>query len=176
MLVFKQWITKFNQTMKLRNKKVLLLLDNASTHQLDKDCELSHVTFFFLPPNTTSLLQPLDQGIIHSFKCFYKNQLINKLLDRLEVTETYALPDLKEALYMVQNSWKKVTVKSIKNCWHHCKYVSFSDSDIEDGSINLKLLSDNINKLNFKKDSFNVDEILILINVFQLEKHCLLTI
>ncbi len=90
---------------------------------MDKECELNNITLHFLQPNTTSLLQPIDQGIIRSFKCLYKIQLVMKMLDRLEETNNYELPDLKEALYMVHKAWQDVTVKTFKNCWHHCKYV-----------------------------------------------------
>ena len=47
---------------------ILLLLDNVSTHRLDDNEQLSNVKLHFLPPNTTAHLQPLDQGIIYSFK------------------------------------------------------------------------------------------------------------
>ena len=39
---------------------VLLLVDNAGGHPVELDHE--GVQIEFLPPNTTSLLQPMDQG------------------------------------------------------------------------------------------------------------------
>ncbi|GFU75297.1 tigger transposable element-derived protein 1 [Trichonephila clavipes] len=41
--------------------KVLLIVDNAASHP---QLEHPNVQLVFLPPNTTSLIQPLDQGII----------------------------------------------------------------------------------------------------------------
>jgi hypothetical protein len=49
--------------------KVLLLVDNAPGHP--KDLHHPNVKVIFLPPNTTSLIQPLDQGIIAIFKAYY---------------------------------------------------------------------------------------------------------
>lgn len=43
-----------------KNKKILLLIDNASCHKLNFTPE--NIEVLFLPPNTTSLIQPLDQG------------------------------------------------------------------------------------------------------------------
>jgi hypothetical protein len=56
--------------MRKAKRNVLVLLDNASVH--DTSLNLSNVEFLYLPPNTTSHLQPLDAGIIASFKKQYK--------------------------------------------------------------------------------------------------------
>ena len=52
--------------MRKRNKKVLLFLDNCTSHIMDN--ELSNVKLIFFPSNITSVLQPLDQGIITNFE------------------------------------------------------------------------------------------------------------
>jgi len=54
--------------MRRANRNILLLIDNAPTHNLLNSLNLTNVTIHCLPPNTTSHLQPLDAGIIHSFK------------------------------------------------------------------------------------------------------------
>jgi hypothetical protein len=38
----------------------------------------------FLPPNTTSLLQPMDQGVIKNLKTLYWNELVLMTLAALE--------------------------------------------------------------------------------------------
>ena len=73
--IFTEWITKINKLMKLKKRKVLLFLDNATSHT--EPLALSNVTLKFLPPNTTSKLQPLDLGIIRAFKALnYQNRLV----------------------------------------------------------------------------------------------------
>jgi DDE superfamily endonuclease len=66
--IFQKWIKHVNQLMRTQKRHILLLIDNASSHQLEENEELSNIKLHFLPPNTTSHLQPIDQGIIHSFK------------------------------------------------------------------------------------------------------------
>ena len=69
--IFANWLKAFN--LKMSGRKVLLLLDNATSHV---NLELSNVHIHFLPPNTTSHLQPMDAGIIRNFKLKYKAQFV----------------------------------------------------------------------------------------------------
>jgi hypothetical protein len=64
----------------------MLLTDNAPTHMLaDAEVEqehgfnvinLSHLKIVFLPANTTSVAQPLHQGIVACTKAHYRRQLV----------------------------------------------------------------------------------------------------
>lgn len=71
--LFQDWIREFDYliSQKYRGQHVLLLIDNCTSHKLG-DLELSHVDVHFLPPNTTSKIQPMDAGIIMSFKKHYR--------------------------------------------------------------------------------------------------------
>ena len=73
--LYKSWITKLNQKMTKQNRKILLLVDNCPS---PTQIPLSNVKIVFLPPNTTGLLQPLDLGVIRSFKCFLENSKCSK--------------------------------------------------------------------------------------------------
>lgn len=66
--VWRDYLNKLNQLMRRQNRKILLLADNAPTHLMDETVLLSNIKVHFLPPNTTAHLQPLDAGIINSFK------------------------------------------------------------------------------------------------------------
>ena len=39
------------------------------------------ITCLFLPPNTISLIQPMDQGVLQSIKLTYKRDLLLRMLD-----------------------------------------------------------------------------------------------
>ena len=73
MIVFKNWLSLLNKRMKTKNKKNLLLVDNATEHNVSSDvlATLTHIKIEYLPPNTTSVLQPADVGVIRNFKLFY---------------------------------------------------------------------------------------------------------
>ena len=76
--IFKDYLRKFDRAMKAADRKILLILDNFSGHYLDAEGQgpLSYkptnIELLYLPPNVTALLQPLDAGIIKSFKSHYR--------------------------------------------------------------------------------------------------------
>ena len=63
--LFQEWLQDFDYqvSQKYGGQRVLLLLDNCSSHKLE-NLVLSCVDVYFLSPNTTSKLQPLDARII----------------------------------------------------------------------------------------------------------------
>jgi len=44
------------------------------------DIRLTNIEIIYLPPNTTAHLQPMDAGIIHSFKAKYKREFCNHII------------------------------------------------------------------------------------------------
>ena len=76
--LFQVFTTKINEQFKAQNCNCLVLLDNATSHSV-ADATLVNVGSFkpikllllFLPANCTSVIQPLDQGIITAFKARY---------------------------------------------------------------------------------------------------------
>ena len=77
--VFNTWITNWNHNLRWMqgNHKVVLFVDQASSHVLQ---DLSNIRIQFLPPSTTSKLQPMDQGVIRSLKCYYRSRLTGRYL------------------------------------------------------------------------------------------------
>ena len=79
--IFGHCLERFNNQMKLQNRKILLLLDNASGHGAIYNSEFPNVHIEYLPPNTTSHLQPMDAGIIRNLKLHYKKYLEYKIIE-----------------------------------------------------------------------------------------------
>merc|ERR1711942_231667 len=65
------------------NTDVILTIDNAGCHPPDLNDLLDYVEVRFLPPNTTAVIQPMDQGVIHVFKTNYLDIYYNKMIDYL---------------------------------------------------------------------------------------------
>ena len=75
--IFVAWLKSLNNKFRRQNRKILLFVDNCSAHP---DIQLSNIKLKFLPPNTTSKLQPCDAGIIQTLKANYRIQLVNHIL------------------------------------------------------------------------------------------------
>jgi len=70
--LFAEWVKGVDRKMRRQNRKILLFMDNASSHQ---ELDLANVKIVKLPAKSTSILQPMDQGIIQALKLkFYKQQ------------------------------------------------------------------------------------------------------
>ena len=74
-------LTKLNRKFSSQHRNVALLLDNAGCHPEELKGKYSNIKFIFLPPNTTSKLQPLDVGIIQNFKVHYRTLLLRYCCD-----------------------------------------------------------------------------------------------
>jgi serine/threonine protein phosphatase PrpC len=93
MTIFEAWLLEFNEKMKKENRHVLLLIDNAGGHNISLELrnKLTNVEVSNLPANTTSVLQPLDQGIIRTFKLYYRKLLVEYLLDLNDNEKEYTI-------------------------------------------------------------------------------------
>lgn len=117
-IVFLEWLKSVNNSLRQKNRKILLFLDNATSHQ---NVELSNVTLVFFPPNMTSALQPLDQGIIQAFKLYYRRALLSKCVYSADncktaVDFTSSITAL-DAVRWIQAAWRDVRQSTIQKCF-----------------------------------------------------------
>lgn len=119
--VFCNWLKKFNLKMCAANRNVLLLIDNASSHV---PLPFSNVKIHFLPPNTSAVLQPLDAGIIKSFKGHYRRNFLRWLLAQIEADTGVKNLDVLSCIAFVLDAWNEVTDIAIRNCWAYTGIVN----------------------------------------------------
>ncbi|KAI6651914.1 Tigger transposable element-derived protein 1-like [Oopsacas minuta] len=100
--------------------KILLLLDNAPGHPPHLDDFYPDVKVVYLPPNTTSLLQPMDQGVIANFKKYYTRRTFSQALKAVEDDHNTTLSDFWKTfnIYMC--------VKHIDAAWHEVSQTNMS--------------------------------------------------
>ena len=139
---FKEWLIQvFAKHVRARHTRpVMLIMDNCGGHTA-KELEftkLFNVHVALLPPNTTSVLQPLDAGIIAMVKARYRVTLIRRTLEfrnkpAAEQAALEAVAKTKrqgtcgldygskahvlDAIRMAKDAWASVEVSAIQNCW-----------------------------------------------------------
>ncbi|XP_053201166.1 uncharacterized protein LOC128386195 [Panonychus citri] len=111
-----------DEKLQLNNRKILLLLDNFRGHYISY--EPKNIRFLFLEPNSTSKTQPLDAGIIKSFKDHYLSRYSQILyeshrLKQIDVTEFVKKFDILKVIKIVHLAWQDVKPEIIGNCWKH---------------------------------------------------------
>jgi hypothetical protein len=119
--IFNEWLKWFDKNLRGESRTIILLLDNASVHKIFSGNEPTNIKIRFLPPNTTSALQPCDAGIIHSFKSQYRKLFVRHKLqlleERLENCDNFEEYNIKHAIYNVFDAWNNVDRNTIRNCW-----------------------------------------------------------
>jgi hypothetical protein len=124
-------LQKFDQ--ELGNRKILLFADNASCHKINET--LKNIKIIFMPPNTTSLIQPLDQGIIRTVKVHYRTQVMRRMLQAVDngtsIIDYAKSIDILKALHMLKRAWFLVSPTTIKNCFRKAGFL------VSDGTSNV---------------------------------------
>ncbi|GBM67706.1 Jerky -like [Araneus ventricosus] len=64
---------------KLKLKKAILLMDNAPDHTDVETLKAGNITCIFTPPNTTAILQSMDQALVESTKRSYRKQISKQI-------------------------------------------------------------------------------------------------
>ena len=80
--LFEEWVHELDGKFLRENRKIALIIDNCPAHPTIGN--LSNVRLIFLPPNTTSVSQPTDQGVIKCLKAHYRRRLVRLMIQRLD--------------------------------------------------------------------------------------------
>lgn len=128
--IFNEWLSDFDKRITKEKRKIVLIMDNCTVH--NSPPRLQSIDVRYLPPNCTSILQPLDMGIIKCFKCYYRRRLVEKILILYD-TNTNLTINIKEACDEISGSWKEVTSQTIKNCSKKAGFI-FDTNDYIDNN------------------------------------------
>uniref|UniRef100_U9UNG0 DDE-1 domain-containing protein n=1 Tax=Rhizophagus irregularis (strain DAOM 181602 / DAOM 197198 / MUCL 43194) TaxID=747089 RepID=U9UNG0_RHIID len=153
--IWNNYLKKLDMQIQLQNRNILLLVDNASIHIINEEINLTNVVVHFLPPNTTSYLQPYDAGIINSFKAQYQKLLVRNKIEVYEISQEFnkePIPiNIYDSINFSINAWNSVSQQTI---------VNYKFDEIEDQAFQDEMeLQDLINKLPFD-DLMDADKFL----------------
>ena len=66
-ILFEEWLHELDRKFEMQGRRVVMIVNNCPAHS--EFSRLKAVNLQILPPNTTSCIQPMDQGVIR-YICF----------------------------------------------------------------------------------------------------------
>ncbi|GFR58451.1 tigger transposable element-derived protein [Elysia marginata] len=139
--------------MVTQKRKIAMVVDNCPAHPKFED--LKAIELIFLPPNTTSILQPCDQGFIKSFKQIYRKLMVRSYLLHVEEQikgrrkdKVYSV-NVLDAFYRIKEAWPNVKQQCIANCYRHAGFVEEPEE--------IETLESSIVSVNHEDDSLDTD-------------------
>ncbi|XP_035680164.1 tigger transposable element-derived protein 4-like [Branchiostoma floridae] len=124
--IFEDWVCKFDRKLGRAKRKAILFLDNATCHP---DLRLKNLKLVFFPPNTTSVLQPLDQGVIQTNKLKYRRRQLSHVLAKMDEDKTLQGPEILkstnvlQAIYWISYAWNDVDPSTIVKCFNKAGFT-----------------------------------------------------
>ena len=126
--------------------KIILVLDNTERHPADLNYD--SVKIELLPPNTTSLLQPMDWGVIRAFKALYIRNFFHYLVREMDADGDFSLKNyckkftIVTCLIIIGQALKNMKQQALNSClkkfWPECvkDYEAFLSEEIQHSAIN----------------------------------------
>ncbi|CAM1300221.1 TIGD4 (predicted) [Pycnogonum litorale] len=109
--LFFKWLGQFDDRYYRQGRKILLFVDNVSYKD---ELTLKVTTVKLFPPNTTSNLQPMDQGVIRSCKTHYRRRLLKRLIADIEADRDHEI-SLKDGIDLLSRAWDDVKPETVAN-------------------------------------------------------------
>ncbi|XP_042229138.1 tigger transposable element-derived protein 1-like isoform X1 [Homarus americanus] len=108
--------------------KALLLMDNAPGHDPELastlEARFDFVKVLFLPPNTTSVMQPMDQNVISNFKKLYMKMMFRRCYQATTTDPDLSLAqfwktqyNILEAVKVIVSAWQEVSTQCLNSAW-----------------------------------------------------------
>ena len=137
-IILEHYIPHIKNSLKKKGlpQRAVILVDNATSHdEIEKD----GIKVKFLPPNTTSLIQPMDQGPIASLKKRYITAFMLAAMNRADDVDMKTFTkkwDLLKTALAIGTAWSQITPETLKNSWNKIlkdTQTTTSDPDSQPG-------------------------------------------
>jgi hypothetical protein len=131
--IFPSFLRSLDASMGAQNRNILLFVDNCAAHP-EYISFLRNVKLILCPANCTSVLQPLDLGVMKCYKQLYRKRLVQTAVCLMDAgKDTTKKINMLQALHHTVAALQQVTQQTIENCFRKAGYVqgqSSGDSDV----------------------------------------------
>ena len=112
--MFEERVKVVDRNFGPQKRKITVIIDNSPAHP-DVPA-LDWVELIFLLPNTTSITQPMNQGIIRSLKAKYRSLTVKKQIDALEKGNQLPKFSILSAMSMLTKALNSIPEITFTNC------------------------------------------------------------
>ncbi|XP_045520537.1 tigger transposable element-derived protein 4-like [Pieris brassicae] len=112
---FIDWLKAVDDHFQIKCRRIILFIDNCPAHP--KSVKLKNIKLVYLPPNATSKLQPMNQGIIKVLKQGYRTRLIHRYLQEMEDPDSKRPFTVHDAILNIAAAWEAIKPETIQNCF-----------------------------------------------------------
>ena len=112
--MFEERVKVVDRNFGPQKRKITVIIDNSPAHP-DVPA-LDWVELIFLPPNTTSITQPMNQGIIRSLKAKYRSLTVKKQIDAWEKGNQLPKFSILSAMSMLTKALNSIPEITFTNC------------------------------------------------------------
>ena len=105
--LFTEWVKELDQKFIAQGREIALTVDDCSAHPVVGG--LKAIELIFIPPNTTSKMQPMDQGVIRSLKAFYRHLIIKRFITSIDGGRSPSKVNMLEAMILLTAAWEYVS-------------------------------------------------------------------
>lgn len=147
-----EWLTNFNNRMVKDDRKFILFLDNTTCHS---HLNLTNVKLAWFPSNTSSLTQPMDQGVIYTFKSHYRRSLLQSLIPKISscktVNEVAKSVTILDAIYWTHAAVQKTQADTVSKCFIKAGFQDdiSSQDNFNEASENVDIINNLCRQYNF---------------------------
>ncbi|XP_043480281.1 tigger transposable element-derived protein 4-like [Leptopilina heterotoma] len=134
---FKEW----DKELRKKDRQIVVFVDNCPAHYV------------------TSVLQPMDQGVIKSFKSHYRRKLVLQFIENCEHGNLDKKLSLLEAIRFMAEAWASVSTETIKHCFQKSRICITENLTTNEGNSNDDCsLFDWIHNNNININTDNIDD------------------
>ena len=101
--LFDEWVKELDRKFEKESRATVLIVDNCPAHPIVDGLKATELVF--LPPNTTSKSQPMDQGVIRSLKPKYHRKIIKRLIRAVDMKKKLPQTSILDAMQLLQSAW-----------------------------------------------------------------------
>ena len=116
--LFEEWVRELDRKSGSDKRKIALIIDSCEAQSYVK--HLEWVELIFLPSNTISVTEPMDQGIMHSLKAKYRSLVVRRSISSLENKASMPAISILSALMWLSKAWNTLSDKTSTKSFCKC--------------------------------------------------------